>query len=203
MGNAEPQPHYYTPTEYFALEEKSEVRHEYFDGEIFAMAGASKTHNDIALNCALALRTTLRGSSCRAYASDVRVVVQENRHYTYPDVVVSCDPTDQRDEYQIRQPLLIVEVLSDSTAKYDRAEKFLQYQKLPSLRHYILIHQDQWLVEWFRLNEAGEWIIHLLNAPDSMLEIPGLNLQLPLTDLYMDTDIAPLYIAPNSSQQPF
>ena len=182
----------YTVEEYFALEAQSEVRHEYFDGEIFAMAGGTKAHNLITQNITLALRAGLRGKGCQVFMEDVRLAVQDDFHYTYPDVVVSCDPGDRRDPYLIRQPVLIVEVLSPSTAEYDRSRKFNQYKKIPSLRHYILVSQTAWVLEWFRRDEAGQWIYTVLSDPADVLEIPDLNLLLPLADVYDDTDVAPL-----------
>ncbi|RYE91342.1 MAG: Uma2 family endonuclease [Cytophagaceae bacterium] len=139
VGHAEVQPHYYTAAEYFALEEKSEIRHEFFGGEIFAMAGASIAHNTIALNVAILLRQNLRGEKCRVQVEAVRLAVDENQHYTCPDVMVNCDPHSQRESQQLHRPVLIVEVLSPATGAYDRGLKFNQYKKLPSLRHYLLV----------------------------------------------------------------
>lgn len=192
MGNAALQPRRYTATEYFALEEQSEVRHEYFAGEIFAMAGATKSHNLITQNITLALRLGVRGKGCQVFMEDVRLAVQDDFHYTYPDVVVSCDPADRRDPYLVRQPVLLVEVLSPSTADYDRSRKFNQYKQLPSLRHYILVSQTAWVLEWFRRNEANEWIYTVLSDPADVLTIAELALRLPLADVYDDTDVAPL-----------
>lgn len=195
MGQPEIQRRY-TCEEYFALEAQSDVRHEYFDGEIFAIAGGTKSHNLITQNVTLALRAGLRGKGCQVFMEDVRLAVQEALHYTYPDVVVSCDPADRRDPYFVRQPVLIVEVLSPSTAEYDRSQKFNQYKKLPSLRHYILVSQTAWVLEWFRRNDANEWIHTVFSDPADVLEIPDLNLRLPLANVYDDTDVAPLLPAP-------
>jgi Uma2 family endonuclease len=139
MEPAEPQPRRYTPEEYFALEERSEVRHEYFEGEVFAMAGASKSHNLIKGNLIAGLHPNVRQRGCRLFDENVRLEVREKIYYTYPDVVVSCDPTDHRDPCLVRYPVLIVEVLSPSTAEYDCTTKFENYQKMPSLRNYLLI----------------------------------------------------------------
>ena len=191
MGQPEIQTRY-TAAEYFALEARSEVRHEYFDGEIFAMAGGTKSHNLITQNIASGLRPGVRSKGCQVFMEDVRLAVQDEFHYTYPDVMVSCDPGDRRDPYLVRQPVLIVEVLSSSTAEYDRSRKFNQYQKIPSLRHYILVSQTAWVLEWFRRDETGQWIYTVLSDPADVLEIPDLNLRLPLADVYDDTDVAPL-----------
>ncbi|UOQ98947.1 Uma2 family endonuclease [Hymenobacter sp. 5317J-9] len=186
----------YTPDEYFALEQQSEVRHEYFDGEVFAMAGGTKAHNLITQNITLALRAGLRGRGCQVFMEDVRLAVQESFHYTYPDVVVTCDPEDRRDPYLVRQPVLIVEVLSPSTAEYDRSRKFNQYKKIPALRHYILVSQTAWVLEWFRRDDLGQWVHTVFSDPADVLEIPELNLRLPLAEVYDDTDVAPLQLTP-------
>ena len=184
----------YTPEEYFALEASSEERHEYFDGEIFAMAGGTKSHNLITQNFTMALRGSLRGKGCQVFMENVRLAVQDDFHYTYPDVVVTCDPADRRDAYLIRQPILIVEVLSTSTADYDRSRKFTQYQKIASLRHYLLVSQTAWVLEWFRRDEAGQWIYNVFSDAADVLEIAELHLRLPLADVYEDTGVAPLAV---------
>ena len=187
--------HRYTIEEYFALEEQSEVRHEFFDGEVFAMAGGTKSHNLITQNITMGLRAAVRGRGCQVFMEDVRLAVQDDFHYTYPNVVVSCDPADRRDPLLIRQPVLIVEVLSPSTADYDRSRKFNQYKKLASLRHYILVSQTAWVLEWFRRDDLGQWIYTVLSDPTDILEIADLNLRLPLAEVYEDTDVAPLQLA--------
>ncbi|MFD1873945.1 Uma2 family endonuclease [Hymenobacter bucti] len=198
MGQAEVQTRRYTPAEYFALEAQSEMRHEYFEGEVFAMAGASKPHNLIKGNLIAGLRAGIRQRGCRLFDENVRLEVKENNYYTYPDVLVSCDPADYHDPYLVRQPVLIAEILSPSTAEYDRTTKFEHYQKLPSLRHYLLISQSAWIVEWFRRDEAGQWIYTLLTGLDGVLKILDLGLVLPLRELYDDTDVAPLRVLPVS-----
>lgn len=154
MEQQQLSPRRYKPAEYFALEEQSEVKHEYFDGEVFAMAGATKPHNRLVKSMMNSLDAALPGRNCEVFINDGRVVIKENYHCVYPGVVVSCDPDDERGDLLVRKPLLIVEVLSDSTAKYDRSDKFKHYRQLPSLHYYALVHQDRWLVEWFHRNEA-------------------------------------------------
>ena len=156
------------------------------------MVGGTKSHNLIAQNITLNFRTGLRGKGCQVFMEDVRLAVQDDFHYASPDVVVSCDPDDRRDPYLIRRPVLIVEVLSPSTAEYDRSRKFTQYQKIPSLRHYILVSQTAWVLEWFRCDDAGQWIHTVLSDPVDVLEIADVSLRLPLADVYEDTDVAPL-----------
>ncbi|GAA4361075.1 Uma2 family endonuclease [Hymenobacter saemangeumensis] len=200
MGHAEQQKRRYTPAEYFALEEQSVVRHEYFDGEVFAMAGASKAHNTIAQNLVIALRSALRGQRCQVFMEGVRLAVQENFYYTYPDVMVSCAPADFQDEYLVRQPVLIMEVLSPSTAEYDRTEKFSQYRKLASLQHYILVSQATWAMDWYRRDEAGQWIHRLLTEPADILDISDLGLRLPLVEVYEASGIAPIRLGPPTTR---
>ena len=195
MGQATP-PRRYTAEEYFALEESSNVRHEFFEGEVFAMAGASITHNTIALNMAIALRRGLRGQKCRVQMEAVRLAVAEGRHYAYPDVMVSCDPHDQRESQQFHSPVLIIEVLSPSTEDYDRSLKFNQYKKLPSLRHYLLVSQKTWLVAWFQLTEHGVWSYTALAEAEDVVSIPELGLALTLAEVYEETAVVPMRVLP-------
>jgi len=196
MGQAQLQQTTFTVEEYFALEEQSEVRHEFFEGEVFAMAGESVAHNLLAGNCYLALRNTLRGRPCRVLMENVQLAVQENRHYTYPDVMASCHPDDRRATRMQRHPVLLVEVLSPSTGEYDRGAKFNRYKTLPSLRHYVLVSQQRWLVEWYRRNEADEWTHTALTEADDELFVPELDFRMRLSEVYEDTDVAPLRVLP-------
>jgi Uma2 family endonuclease len=205
MGQAELQPRRYTPAEYFALEEQSEVRHEYYDGEIFAldegpagMAGGTIAHNLIKGNLVAGLRPGARARKCRLVDENVRLVVQDDFHFAYPDIMVSCDPADRMETRQLRYPVLIVEVLSPSTADYDRGRKFNQYKQLASLRHYLLVSQTAWVLEHFARNKANQWIHTVLSDPADVLEIPDLSLRLPLADVYEDTDVAPLLVGPQA-----
>lgn len=194
MGHAEAQQNRYTVEGYFALEATSGVRHEFFEGEVFAMAGTTRAHNTIAGNLYMALRQSLRDKECLVQIESVRLAVEENRHYTYPDVLVSCDPHDQRESQQVYSPILLVEVLSPSTSAYDRGLKFKQYQKLPSLQHYLMIAQNTWRVEWYRRNEANQWVIIVLTDPEEVLIISELNLQLTVASVYEKSGVAPLRV---------
>ena len=191
-------PRRYTVEEYFALEEQSEARYEYLDGGVFAMAGADISHNLIIGNFYAGFRQALRGNPCRVFTEGVQLAVEEGRHYTYPDVMISCDPSDQQARRTIQAPVLIIEVLSPSTAEYDRGRKFRQYQKLPSLKHYLLVSQTSWLVEWYRREGNGIWSIIVLTEAEDALLIPELNINLTVTDIYEDTDVAPLRVAEES-----
>lgn len=171
--------------EYFALEEKeAEIRHEYYDGEVITMTGTSKPHNIIVLNLALALRQRLKGGSCRVFMENVRLEVEGGRLYTYPDVMVTCDERDRADDYNVRYPVLVVEVLSDSTEALDRGKKASQYRKLPTLQEYVLVSQSECGVELFSRSQAPSWTLTELSAPESVLNLSCLNLQIPLSEIY-------------------
>ncbi|HEX8507626.1 MAG TPA: Uma2 family endonuclease [Hymenobacter sp.] len=194
MGQEEQQPRRYTVEEYLALEEQSEVRHEYFDGEVFAMAGADVSHNLLVGNFYMALRQALRGRPCRTVMESVQLAVREGRHYTYPDVMVTCDPVDQQAKRILTAPVLLIEVLSPSTAEYDRGRKFNQYKQLPSLQHYLLVSQTSWLVEWYRREANNIWSFTPLVEAEDALVIPDLNINLTVAEIYEGTDVAPLKI---------
>jgi len=202
MGHAEEQPRRYTAEEYFAIEEASDKRHEFFEGDVFAMSGANSVHNDIVHNFILILRPKLRGSGCRVKTETMRLAVRDQLHYTYPDVMVSCHPDDRGTKQQFQHPVLIVEISSPSTETYDRTQKFNQYQNLPSLRHYVLVSQKTWLVEWFQLTEHGVWGYTALDEANDSIMIPELNLTLTLADIYDETDIVPMRIIPFDETRP-
>jgi Uma2 family endonuclease len=203
MGREEQGPRRYTVEEYLASEEQSEVRHEYFDGEVFAMAGAEVSHNLIGLNFAASFRQALRGRPCRTVMEGVQLAVQEGRHYTYPDVMVTCDPADQQAKRILRAPVLLIEVLSPSTAEYDRGRKFNQYKQLPSLQHYLLVSQTSWLVEWYRREANNIWSFTPLVEADDALVIPDLNINLTVAEIYEGTDVAPLRIVAEEPLAPY
>ena len=200
MGQAEHKAPY-TVAEYLALEAQSEVRHEYFEGEIFAMAGESVAHNVLTGNIYTACRQALRGKGCRVVMEGVQLAVKENRHYTYPDVMVSCDPADQREARTLRSPVLLVEVLSPSTAAYDRALKFNSYKELESLRHYLLVSQHYWLIEWYRREADNKWVHAALTEATDIVEIPELSLTFTLAQVYEEAGVAPLHAAPASPDE--
>lgn len=144
--------------EYLALEENSLTKHEYFDGQVVAMAGATDAHVTIALNLATELRSHLRGSSCRVYISDMKARVDERNRFFYPDLLVTCDPRDTETPTYKRFAKLIVEVLSDSTESFDRGQKFSDYQTLDRLEEYVLISSRQRRVEIYRRHTDGLWL---------------------------------------------
>ena len=179
-----------TPEEYIAFERKflpdsETIRHEYVNGELIAMSGASREHNLITINVSTALYTRLRGSRCETYANDMRVSTPTTTSYFYPDVVVVCEePRFEDDVFDtLLNPILLVEVLSPSTKAYDRGEKFAHYRQLPSLQEYVLVAQDKVIVEYYRRQER-QWIFTDFEKHDEILPLSSLHCELPLQDIY-------------------
>lgn len=152
---ASPQPSYFTPEEYLEMEEQSPIKHEYIDGQIYAMAGASDPHVTIALNLAALLCNHVRGSGCRVYIADMKARIESLNCFYYPDVMVTCDERDKQTPNHKRFPCLIIEVLSDSTEAFDRGDKFVDYQQLETLQEYVLINTKRQRFECFRRNSEG------------------------------------------------
>ncbi len=136
------------------------LRHEFVDGEVFAMAGASETHVTLALNIAMALRVHLAGTACRTFITDMKLHVQVSDKYFYPDVMVTCNAADAADPLVKREPVLLVEVLSPATEGFDRGAKFAAYRSLDSLREYLLIDPNTRRAELYRKGEDGLWVLH-------------------------------------------
>ena len=172
--------------DYIQGEQHSPIRHEYLNGEIFAMTGGSEAHNRIALNIASLLKSHLRGSGCKTFIADMKVQIQNavNRSdiFYYPDVMVTCDPQDQQRYYKTH-PCLIVEVLSPSTEKLDRREKRLNYQTLPSLQDYLLVRQDRAEVELYHRDNSGFWRPQHFTAGD-ILSLKSVNVELAVSEIY-------------------
>ena len=168
--------------DYLAGERDSDVRHEYVDGQAYAMAGASDRHNRIAGNIFSRLNSHLDGAECEPFISDMKIKVDEALYY-YPDVVVTCDPPGG-DPYFRTQPRLIVEVTSPSTERIDRHEKLHAYERVESLQEYVLVSQDARLVEIHRRGARGEWTHEVLTEPHEQLALASVGLALDLSDVY-------------------
>lgn len=179
-----------TVEEYLKAEESSNIRHEYVDGEIFAMAGASEEHNLITSNLIALLRPHLRGTPCRAFVSDMKlkVNVQNADIFYYPDLLVTCEQSDKERYFKTR-PTLIVEVLSNSTKTIDKREKRMNYQSIESLKEYVLVSQDEIKVEVYRKNAQGNWLLEILGKNDK-IRLDSIDLTLTMTDIYEDVNIA-------------
>lgn len=174
-----------TADDFLAWEETQAEKHEFVAGEVFAMTGARREHVVVSLNIATALKQRLRGKSCHAYMADLKLRVEAADAFFYPDVVVSCDQNDNKADQYISRPTLIIEVLSDSTADYDRGGKFVAYRKLESLKEYLIIDIDARRVECFRRTTDNDWLLHdYFGEVDC--ELNSLGLRLPLTEIFED-----------------
>ena len=171
---------------YLAWEETQPERNEYVAGEVFAMVGVRQSHNVATLNLATVLRRELKGSPCRVFIESVKTRVEAANCFFYPDVVVSCDPRDRLTPEHLSHPLLVVEVLSESTAAYDRGAKFAAYRKLDSLQDYVLVDVAAQRVEVFRRNAENHWVLYDYGLGDRV-ELASLSLHLDLAELLDDT----------------
>ena len=183
---ASPQQSYLTADEYLQLEAQSNTKHEYIDGQVYAMAGASDAHVTIALNLATLLRSHVRGSGCRVYIADMKARIESLNRFYYPDVIVTCDPRDLETSTYKRFPSLIIEVLSDSTEAGDRGDKFVDYQELETLREYVLINTKRQRVECFRRNEQGLWVLQFYTPQQTSFRLDSINFEATLAALYED-----------------
>jgi len=178
-----PDSPYLSPEDYLAAEAESPVKHEYRDGEVYAMAGGTDAHVTIALNLWALLRGHLRGGSCRAYALDMKARVEELNRFYYPDVMVTCDDRDRNNNTFKCHPCLVVEVLSESTEAFDRGDKFSDYRHLVSLQEYVLISQVRPQVEVFRRNAEGLWVLHPYGDGDTV-ELASVGWSGAISELY-------------------
>ena len=175
-----------TPAEYLVIERHAQFKSEFLDGEMFAMAGASPTHNSIKENLIIRLGSQIWGGPCRSYSSDQRVKVSATGLYTYPDIAVVCG----QPEFEAGQPdvllnpRVIIEVLSESTERYDRTTKFRHYQQIESLGEYVLVYQDEPLVECFALQANGKWELTTIAGLAGQLELTTVPAKIPLADIY-------------------
>jgi Uma2 family endonuclease len=175
----------FTPEEYFAWEEQQLERHEYMDGEVYAMSGGTINHGDIALNFGVLLKTHMRGRGCKTLNSDCRIKVLGMDKYVYPDISVTCDERDKIATQYITYPCLIIEVLSPSTEAYDRGNKFKMYRRNPTLQEYVLVSADTIEVELFRRTDTDDWRIINYQAGDTV-ELKSVNLIFPIDRVYED-----------------
>ncbi|MBP2228332.1 Uma2 family endonuclease [Azospirillum agricola] len=171
-----------SPGDYLAAERTAELRHEYVDGEIFAMVGASRRHAGIVARFGFAIRQAALRRGCDAFLNDVKVRVEAANAYYYPDIVATCHPGDD-DPYVVEAPVLVVEVLSDSTEAVDRREKRVNYQTIPSLREIVLVAQNERRIEIYR-REGGGWVADIVTEGE--VTLAALDLSLPLAAVYED-----------------
>ncbi|MEZ4528368.1 MAG: Uma2 family endonuclease [Desulfobacterales bacterium] len=179
-----------TPDEYLFMEREAEFKSEYYDGEIFAMAGASRRHNLICGNVFAAIHAQFKNRSCEAYTGDMRVRVSETGLYTYPDVLALCEPPrfDDEEKDTLLNPSLIVEVLSKSTESYDRGEKFAHYRTISSLKEYVLISQDRMQIEHYLRQSNNRWMLSEFSHTEDTVELPSAGCSLKLSEVYDKVD---------------
>ena len=181
----QPKP-YLSPEDYLALERSADFKSEYFDGEVFAMSGASEPHNLIVVNASAELRQQLKKRPCKLYANDMRVKVSPTGLYTYPDLIVVCGKAQFDDTHfdTLLNPTLIIEVLSDSTEAYDRGRKFEHYRKLESLAEYVLIAQHRSHIESYRRQPDQSWLLTESAGLDNIFRLDSINCELALAEVY-------------------
>jgi Uma2 family endonuclease len=174
-----------SPEEYLELERNSLEKHEYYQGEIFAMAGAKENHNLIVSNLIGLFYMKFKLTPCVVYPSDMRVSIDSKRHYTYPDVSLICGERKFLDKNNdtLLNPSVIIEVLSESTENYDRSKKFESYRKIASLQEYVLVASDRKKIEIFTKSNDGRWYLSE-SGPSETIEISSVNVQLSLNEVY-------------------
>ena len=185
-----------SPEDYIEAERVAELRHEYVDGHVYAMAGASDDHNRIAGNIFRELSNAFRGRRCEPFINDMKVKIPPAFAdvYYYPDVFVVCDPADNA-KYHRERPSVILEVISPDTERIDRREKSIVYRSIPELTAYVIVEQDRIAMTVLRRSESG-WQSEVLEGPGAVLELPGIGVEIPLERIYerttMGTATSPL-----------
>jgi Uma2 family endonuclease len=186
---------YLTPEEYLAVERQNEYKSEYIDGEMLAMTGASRRHNIITFNVANALGPQLRGRPCEGYVNDMRVRIASKRDYayTYPDVVIVCGEPRFEDDHldTLLNPTVVIEVLSESTERYDRGKKFSLYRAIESLAEYVLVAQDEHKVEKYSKQTDGRWLLSDHRSPEDVVELTSIQCVFALREIYDKVALPP------------
>lgn len=181
----------YTIEEYLEIEETSQEKHEYYQGEIFAMSGPKVQHGIISGNTFGILFNKLKGKSCRPFNGEQRIHIEKNTLFTYPDIFVVCGEIETRnnDDWNILNPIIIVEILSPSTRTYDRGQKFKLYRDIPSLKEYVLIDSESINIEIFFLNDHGNWELREYKSIDDSLSLNSIQVKLELKEIYEGTKL--------------
>jgi len=182
----------YTEAEYLELERASDVKHEFYNGEIFAMAGASRQHNELKENLGGEIFNRLKGGPCRTYGSDQRVKVERTGLYAYPDYVIVCGAPqfEQLGGLDVLlNPQVVFELLSETTEKNDRGLKFLHYRRLPSMREYVLVSQDRKQLERYVRQPDDTWLLTVFDDPMGEFTLATVPVSIPLADIYRDVEL--------------
>jgi Uma2 family endonuclease len=188
MGEHKPD-RFYQHSEYLLLEQSDlDTRYEYVDGMIYAMAGGTISHGLIMSNTLFAIKDAIRGkeNDCKTFGSDVKIAVEAANSFLYPDVFVVCDNIEDKTlkDQAISNPTMIVEVLSPSTQNYDQTKKFRLYRMIPSFREYVMIDQEQAIVEVFFRRDSGTWAIRTYQGLEGDIVLQSLGLQIPVSAIY-------------------
>ena len=191
MAYPQEQKTHYTFEAYTHLDEESEVRSEYYYGEVFAMAGATRNHNLITLNTGTLLRPQARQNGCQTFVSDMKLELVKGSFYVYPDVLYTCHEADKKERTTLKHPALVVEVLSDKTEAYDLGTKLDGYLKLHSLLYYLIVSQRAYFVRLYE--RVGEqWQYRTVEGLEAAVVLPQLGLTLPMQTIYEDVSLEPL-----------
>lgn len=191
--SALPKPSLLTAEEYLAREEKAEFKSEFYQGEMFAMAGASNNHNFANENLSVELGRRLKGSDCRTVSRDQRLRVDATGLYTYPDLMIVCGPRlyDPRNKNTLLNPSVVFEILSPSTETYDSGTKFRQYQKIASVREIVLVSQETMMVQVYERQPGDRWLLATFDEPGQEMTLATVPVSVPLTDIYRDVEFPP------------
>lgn len=183
--------HYFTAEEYLEQERTSTEKHEYFDGEIFAMSGAGLAHNKIFSNLFIELGIKLKGSKCTPYGSDMRMHIPENTLFSYLDISIYCNgnSTSNTDEESLILPSVVIEILSPSTKAYHRGNKFKLYRDIPSLKAYLLIDSQTVSIEAFHINENQNWELKEYKTMNDQLKLVSLGFDVPVAEIYRNVSL--------------
>ncbi|HUQ93976.1 MAG TPA: Uma2 family endonuclease [Bryobacteraceae bacterium] len=180
-----------TPEQYLEIERMAEVKSEYYDGEMFSMSGGTVVHSLLAVNLITLLRNGLKGNSCRPVNSDLRLCANPRGPFCYPDAMIICGDMQFLDSRRdvITNPAVIFEVLSPSTAAFDRGRKFHAYQQIETLREYVLVSQDAHIIERFERQSDNRWLLSMYRGLSAVLELSSVPCTLSLADVYADINI--------------
>jgi len=189
--STQPKP-YLTPQQYLEIERSAERKSEYYNGEMFLMSGGTRKHGKVIDNLSRSLGNRLDDKPCFAYSSEVRLWIQASGLFTYPDIMVVCEPerTSPDDEDSLTNPTVIVEVLSPTTEAYDRGKKFGHYLRIPSLRDYVLVSQEELRIDHFTIQPGATHTFRQYRNLDDLLELPSIDCAIPLREIYHKTDLA-------------
>jgi len=186
------QYNYVAVEDYLKAEREGTEKHEYYKGEIFAMSGALRAHNEIFSNVFTGIGNKLKGKGCKPYGSDQRIHIPKNTLYTYPDITIICGKMETTDNTfdTATNPTVIIEILSKTTKNYDRGNKFALYREIDSLKEYIMIDSENISVEQFTKGEDGTWLLKEYKKQNALLTVPVLNISLSLIDIYEDVNFS-------------